>query len=163
MLNEIIEKIIDESNASVQLPVTERELTLCQKNFKEKGIPPIPAGYVEFLKEANGLSWNGFEFYGTLAFSNDSEEEDIINLLQANEDFSEAEPKILLGQSEDELYIYNCQSKKYEVTDPVTGEEIESYSSFEDFFTDLMENVLSSLEDEEFIDEDDFDFYEDEE
>ncbi|MBR7158301.1 MAG: YrhA family protein [Alphaproteobacteria bacterium] len=165
MLTDIIERIIDERDSSVELPANARNLTICQKEFTEHGLPEIPSGYTEFLKEANGLSWNGFEFYGTAEFSTDAEDEDIISLLEANQDFDEEEGKLLLGQSEEEQYVYNIATKKYEIVDSITGEEIESYASFEDLFTDLMENVLSAIDDDEEYeeDEDDLDFYDDEE
>ncbi len=165
MLAEIIERITDENDSAVELPANARDITICQKEFAGKGLPQLPSGYLEFLKEANGLSWNGFEFYGTSEFSGDSEDENIVSITKANENFSGEDGKLLLGQSEEEQYIYNFNNKKYEITDPVTGEEIETYASFEDLFTDLMENVLSALEDEEEYDDDeeDLDFYDDEE
>lgn len=165
MITDIIEKILNEGDSYVELPANSRNLTICQKEFSEHNLKEIPSEYIEFLKEANGLSWKGIEFYGTSEFSNDSEEESIMSLLEANKDFELRDEKILLGQSEEEEYVYNSCDKKYEIIDSVTEEKIESYNSFEDLFTDLMEEILSSLEDEEEYEEDEeeLDFYDEEE
>ena len=63
-IREIFDRIY-ETGALIIKPAEGKALARCQEDLHLIGVPQLPADVIEFLEIANGVAWNGFEFFGT--------------------------------------------------------------------------------------------------
>lgn len=84
-------------------PASSKDLAQCQKDMAEIGLPPVPQGYIDFLREVNGFAWNGIEFFSTDQVTDPESNYTLNDIVTANEDFSEynddLEGCVLLGRA----------------------------------------------------------------
>ncbi|MCR5323015.1 MAG: YrhA family protein [Lachnospiraceae bacterium] len=161
MDREAILNLLDEiypTNALIIKPAGEFEINRCQEDLKGIEVPELPDGYIEFLTEiANGFAWNGFEFFGTYQVTVKKSGYKLIDIVQYNYKLKYRKEglknKLVLGRFDDDIYIYNTKTRKYQALDALTLIEIESYDSFEDMF---IENVSAYIYDDDEEDDEDY-------
>ena len=142
----MIEKILKEiaesgDDALIAKPADSKDLTLCQKELAEYKKPAMPQDYVDFLRIANGFAWNGVLFYSTDQVTDPEDGFTLDDIVSANEDFEErtdTDGKLLIGRSDEDLFVYNPQEKIYEVLDFTSLDQMETYDSFESLFADII-------------------------
>ena len=130
--------------------------------LKEQGleIPLAPTDYLEFLEIANGVSWNGFEFFGTYQVTEKKSGYTLPDIVTMNDKIYERKlgiaGRLLLGRFDDDIYVYNDEDASFQVLDSLTLTEIESYESFELLFAESLlpymfyESLPSDDDDEEY-------------
>ncbi|MGD9638042.1 MAG: YrhA family protein [Alphaproteobacteria bacterium] len=143
MIEKLIKSIAESGDdALIARPADSKDLTLCQKELAEYKKPAMPKDYVDFLRIANGFAWNGIQFYSTDQVTDPDDGFTLDDIVSANEDFEErselAEGKLLLGRSDEDLYTYDPEAKLYEVLDFTSLDQMETYSSFEELFSDMV-------------------------
>ncbi|MCR5766912.1 MAG: SMI1/KNR4 family protein [Lachnospiraceae bacterium] len=126
-----------------------------QQDMKRNGfkVPPIPADYAEFLKNTDGYEWNGMRFFGSKPFKM-SEKYTLPSLLERNvyyHQFIEKERNLLvIGQFDDDRYVYDGDTKKYYIVDEMGFSEIDDFDSFEELLNcTLGDEYYCCIEDDE--------------
>ena len=109
-------------------------------------LPPIPQEYADFLSKLNGFAWNGIEFFSTDQVTDPDTEYMLNDIVSANEDFTEQNEGlkhcVLLGRADDDLYVYNRQSGRYEVLDMTGRDVMDSFDSFEAMFVGVVAPLI---------------------
>ena len=159
MNEELIADLFDkiyESDALIIKPAEDMELERCARDFNDIGITAVPDDYFEFLKMANGVAWNGFEFFGTYQITVKKTGYVLEDIVSVNQKMRNRKPglekMIVLGRFDDDIYVYNSEKFIYQALDSLTLIEIESYESFDELFS---LNVGAYIDFDDFDDSDD--------
>ena len=109
MIEDILKKLADDDGAMIVRPASSKDLAQCQRDMAEIGLPPVPQGYIDFLREVNGFAWNGIEFYSTDQVTDPESDYTLNDIVSANEDWADYsedfEGMVLLGRADDDLYV----------------------------------------------------------
>ena len=139
MLNKVTE--VDEGGAMIVRPATDKDIKLCNKDFKESGLGlTLPDEYAAFLKKLNGFSWNGIELFSTDQVTDTETNYTLMDIVSMNEQFrryhEELEHCFFFGRVDDDLYVYNTakENKRWEILDMSGGDVMEEYDTFEELF-----------------------------
>ncbi len=151
-ITEIFDKIF-ETDALIIKGAVAKELSRCNEDLTSIRVPFLPADYVEFLQIANGVSWNGFEFYGTYQVTEKRTGYCLRDIVNVNNEWHKRklglDSRIVLGTFDDDLYLYDPESKRYQTVDNLTLTPIDFFDSFEELFVCSIMPYL----DEDWIDE----------
>ena len=127
-------------------------------NLQEIGVD-LPDEYAELLFLSDGLYWGGIEFFSSQVHSDKKQGLNITDLLSQNRLFQALNPDkkdcVLLGHTDEENYIYNSSSQKFEITEEFEDNILKSFDSFEEMFhyvveeqIELVQNFVAFNEDE---------------
>ena len=152
MDHELIDNILSSISETGALIVETADIDIisrAQADLKEDGVPVMPDDYIYFLKNiANGVSWNGFEFFGTYQVTVKSSGYVLRNIVYMNALYRQRKMGmgnlLLVGRFDDDIYVYDSASGQYQALDSLTLIEIDTYESFEDLFTS---NILPFIDD----------------
>jgi hypothetical protein len=112
----------------------------CMETLQEQDFPMLPNDYINFLKNINGFTWNGLEFFG----SKDLEVNNIMipNIVSANERYENLYPKLIgklfVGKFDNDVFTFDYETNNYQMIDTTDCEELESFSSIEDLLKNLL-------------------------
>jgi len=138
MIEDILKKLADDDGAMIVRPASSKDLAQCQRDMAEIELPPVPQGYIDFLREVNGFAWNGIEFFSTDQVTDPESNYTLNDIVSANEDFADYsddfEGMVLLGRADDDLYVYNTANEKYEVLDFTGHDVMEDFDTFDAMF-----------------------------
>lgn len=84
----------------------------------KNGFAKIPADYVSFLQETDGLAYNGLELYGVQSHERDNGSFHHTSLVAAAEKQIQnplLKGKLVIGNAPEILIVYNAQNKQYEL------------------------------------------------
>ncbi|WEA42059.1 YrhA family protein [Priestia aryabhattai] len=142
-----IEKVEEKYGSSLRSPASDREIMKLNHNIQEKlGSMTLPESYIEFLKNVNGLDFNGLVIYGVDKALLDKEvDEDIYGFIEANELWYEngwQKQYIFLGDSDTAWYCYDLTESLYVELDKPSGTLIQSFENFDSLLGDAFETVL---------------------
>ncbi len=160
MDSELIKNILDsiyETGAIIIEPADDDIIKRVQEDLKAEGIIAMPEDLIVFLKEiANGVSWNGFEFFGTYQATEKNTGYVLENIIRMNSKYRERKigmaELLLVGRFDDDIYVYEPATGLYKTLDSLTLTEIDSYESFDDLFVSSM---LPYIDDTDYLPEDD--------
>ena len=106
----------------------------------------IPDEYLSFLRETNGVTWNGVSFYGCEESPiNGKEGGKIWGFVDTNliyRDVERMKNYLVFGQSDMDIYVINLSTHKYQVLDKISLDEITSVSTFEELLAKAFESRL---------------------
>ncbi|WP_309896228.1 YrhA family protein [Archangium sp.] len=135
-----------EFGLSMQPPCNSKDLADLQVRARNELGAEIPPGYVQFLGQHNGLSWNGLVIFASKTVPIvGCADKYIEGLVDWNLDFRSAEWKnrfLVFGESDLDLYIYEPRKKKFSACDRISLDEAESYASFEEMITEALRKHL---------------------
>lgn len=119
-------------------PATGEDIRLCNKDLLKMKFPLLPEGYAAFLGMLNGFAWNGVEFFSTDQVTDTESAFTLPDIVTANEDFTECnqglEHCLCLGRADEDLYVYNTTSGRYEALDMTGRDVMEDFETFEAMF-----------------------------
>ena len=156
---------IYKTNALIIKPAVAFEIARCQRDLHDIGAPALPSEYIEFLKVANGMAWNGFEFFGTYQVTVKKSGYKLIDIVAFNHKQrgykAGMDQLLVLGRFDDDIYVYNAEISKYQALDSLTLIDIDTYDTFEELF---ISNVTAYIDydDDEDMPSDDEDVSKDE-
>lgn len=131
-----------ETDPMIVRPATDKDIDLCNKDMGQFEFPPLPSGYIDFLKKLNGFAWNGIEFFSTDRVTDTETNYTLPDIVSANEDFAEyneeLEGLVCLGRADDDIYVYNVANERYEVLDMTGRDVMEDFASFEAMFVGVV-------------------------
>ncbi len=140
MIIDIIEKVSENEEAMIVRPADTKDLAICQKELSEYSMPSLPADYIEFLKICNGYAFNGVYFYSTDMVTDPETDftlDDIVSINDYN-DYRDLGNKLIVGRSDEDLYVYDADNQKYEILDYTSSDTMEEYNSFEELFKEVV-------------------------
>ncbi len=145
---------VNETGALIVKPATDDEIEMLGKDIT------LPDEYIEFLKFADGFSWNGFEFFGVYNVTVNSSGYTLKSVVVMNDTYRQRKfafkGKTLLGRFDDDIYVWDEKDGLYKALDSLTMIEIESYRHFDDMFYDVVSEYAFDEDDmEENLTEDD--------
>ncbi len=157
MIEDLLESLESEDDVILMHPVTSQSLSATQGFLLKKKAARLPDDYIEFLHLSNGLIYRNIYFYGT----SEVEEERMPDMITANEDFiSEYDSKhlVLVGNDRHNLFVYNSETKMYEIVEKEDLEVVEEFEDLEDMMSEFFDNDSSFMreDDDEYMFEDDY-------
>ncbi|MCP1493433.1 YrhA family protein [Peribacillus frigoritolerans] len=142
-----VEKIESKYDSSLRNPVSNSEIIKMKQTIQKKlGNIIIPESYIEFLKNVNGLDFNGLVIYGVDETLLDNEvDEEVQGFIETNEIWYENDWQkqyIFFGDSDTAWYCYDLNEGVYVELDKPSGTLIKSFDSFDSMVSDALEASL---------------------
>ena len=110
----------------------------------------LPDEYAEFLFSVDGLYWGGIEFFASKIHSDKKRGFNITDLVSQNRLFQALNPDktgcILIGHSDEENYIYNSNTKEYEISEEFEENVLKSFNHFEDLLKYVIEEQIELVQ-----------------
>lgn len=101
---------------------------------KEELQADLPSEYEEFLAHTNGLDYDGLTFYGSepgpIAGYDDRLLDGIVEANMGYRENGSMGRMLVLGESEDYLYVFDSQKSTYHAVDSTSMKKCEHYTSF---------------------------------
>ncbi len=142
-----IRKTEEKYGSSLRRPVADAEIIKMNHKIKDElGDVVLPSSYIEFLKNINGLDFNGLVIYGVDEKFLDSKlEEDSQGFIETNRLWYENEWQkqyLFFGDSDTAWYCYDQKEDLYVELDKPSGTLIESFESFDTMLSNALETAL---------------------
>ena len=119
----LLTKMLDrlyKANACVFKPLPEKDLIDLRMTMAKKGLPPIPADYLQFLNLTDGLIYNGLLFFGIKEHDREASVYTYPSILSINEDFQKRNRRkdvLIVGEKDEDFIIYRPKEKMYQLMD----------------------------------------------
>jgi len=127
-------------------PATPSEIKVFVEKVRSLYSVELPIEYLQFLKIANGLEFNGLIIYGTKNSELDpgGSPLDLIEMNEVMRDSLRANilDVIVAGEDSTGVIVFDNTAKKFQYRDRVGIDRIESYSSFEEMLNVEIEKVM---------------------
>lgn len=142
-----VEKIESKYDSSLRNPVSNSEIFKMQQTIQKRlGNIIIPESYIDFLKNVNGLDFNGLVIYGVDEKLLDNEvDEEVQGFIETNELWYENDWQkqyIFLGDSDTAWFCYDLNKIVYVKLDKPSGTLIQFFDSFDSMLIDALEASL---------------------
>ena len=142
-----IEKMERKYGSSLRNSTSDTEINKLNEFIQQKlGEFLLPNAYIEFLKNVNGLDFNGLVIYGVDEVWLDREaDEDVQGFIETNELWYEIDwhkQYVFLGDSDTALYCFDLKEHVFVELDKPSGTIIQSFESFDFMINAAMETVL---------------------
>lgn len=107
----------------------------------------LPEEYLNFLKETNGVEFNGVIMYGIdqelLEHQMNSEVDGFIDLNEIWNEVDEKKQYIYFADKDISWYCYDLFNKKYVELDKPSGEHVKDYSDFYLMLDEILRSMLN--------------------
>jgi hypothetical protein len=127
----------------VNVGATNKQIEKFVKEVRTKFNYSLPLGYLNFLKEVNGIEFNGFIVYGIdQELLKEDVNQPINGLISFNEIWYENEEQkqyIFLGESNISWYVYGLKNNKFVELDNPSGSVVKEYYNF----NSILEKILT--------------------
>lgn len=107
----------------------------------------IPNEYLIFLRDVDGLFYNGIHIYSTKTVNQTPQNVTIEGFVEANEMWRDDERKenyLVFAESGDALYVHNLKNNNYEYVDRITLDVIDYKKTCEQLFDLILNHVLDN-------------------
>jgi hypothetical protein len=135
-----------EDGESLQPPCSAKDLTDLQAQARKELGVELPSGYTEFLRQHDGLDWNGLVIFASKTVPIVGYKDRFIEgFIDWNLEFRDDDWKnqyVVFGDSGMDLYVFEPKRKKYSARDCVSLDQNESYKSFEEMITAALRQHL---------------------
>lgn len=149
MWKDKFKKIVSEKKMyeeEVNLGASKEELVKFIEEVKNILNREIPSEYLNILKVANGLEFNGFILYGVDEYLLESKPKQHINgLIDLNQIWYENEGQkkyLFLGESNISWYVYDFNERKFIELDNPSGGESTRFNTFYEMLEKLLTDAL---------------------
>lgn len=145
-----IKKILKGFDENLNHPVTDEEIAKFSKSIEEQlGNIPLPTQYLDFLKETNGLDFNGTVIYGVdNNILNENVNESNYGLIENNEIWYENEWQkefLFIGDSNTSWYCIKIKENICMEQDKPSGSLIREYDDFNEMLEDALNTSLMGV------------------
>ncbi|MBJ8107568.1 MULTISPECIES: YrhA family protein [Bacillus cereus group] len=141
-----IEKIEKSFNDKLNTPATDTEVHRLRKHVKEKFNVDLPSEFEEFIKNVNGLDFNGLVIYGVDPSLLDTERDELISgLIDTNEIWYENEFQkeyLFFGDSNIAWFCKNLSDGTYLELDKPSGTVMKTYNDFNTVLEEALKITL---------------------
>lgn len=139
MIDMLFHKVSTLNFCTVFPPAEPEEIAAAGNYLVSRGLAAVPAGYAEFLRLSDGMSFDGVEFYG--AVPKKRREYTFPDLKTAGEPYYKYEyfkNKIVIGRLSESIILYNANEDIYALIDRVNLRSRVEWASFEELFRYMM-------------------------
>lgn len=111
----------------------------------------IPEEYLDFLCIADGLFWGGLEFFSSNILVDKKNGLTITDLFSQNKLYQalhekDKNQKVFLGRTDEENFLYNTKSKKFEIVDEFSNELVKTFTHFEALFEYIIKEQIELIQ-----------------
>lgn len=159
-MSSAFDRLQDDEDALFVSPLEEDELDALHEEMSDAGLARLPDAYIAFLRQTNGMSWNGVEFFGSEEVYDEEEDYTLIDLITANEEMAEIKDLgelLVVGQGDEEVYAYDPESERFLILDRIDLAEMGSFASFNALFEDVIGGLYEGIDALDSLDDDDDD------
>ncbi len=149
MYQQLLEKVATEKlqfGRAMQPPASEAEIEALVLKSRTRLGAELPADYLDFLRRTNGYSWNGLGIFAThemqIVGSTDKFVHDFTEMNLYYRDNSDYKNRLVFGDGNMDVYVYEIADKQYAIVDRVPGNVIERLSSFDELISRAIEDHL---------------------
>jgi len=149
MYRDLLRRIAEEearSGGGLQPPATEEQLLKLVTQAKTLLHTEIPAEYLEFLEQTNGLDWNGVVIYASetvpIVGHPDRTIPGVGDMNLGYRDDDRFDDLLVIGSNGMDLYTCRISKGEYEIYDEVPHELIDSLPSFDVLMTRALTRSL---------------------
>ena len=140
-----VKEILEQYGETINDGASEKEIELFCSQASNRLNVQLPQSYLDFLKNVNGIEFNGYILYGIdEEFSGDSPKQHINGFITNNLDWYENEwlkKYIFFGDSDISWYVFNIETNRYLELDKPSEEEMSSFSSFEEMVDQMLDDM----------------------
>ncbi len=122
-MNNFLEDLKDKKFTQGE-PLEAEALIIAQKVLHNMGMDFIPPSYTDFLKQYNGIKFDGSYLFGATV-DND------LDIIDKNEQMKKPKNTILLGYNDFDLLCYDYFLKQYQIVERDTFKVLETYTENE--------------------------------
>ncbi|MBN2752240.1 MAG: hypothetical protein JXQ84_05980 [Rhodospirillaceae bacterium] len=119
------------------------DLAFLAEILEDYDAPPLPEDFAAFLEQANGFIWNGIEIFGSDHIVLERDRSVVPALTEINEsyhtDFDQMQGRLVIGRSEDDLYVYDEEETLYLILDRQGFEIIFRFTAFADLLRHIID------------------------
>lgn len=130
-----IKKIEEKYGDSLNAPASNEQIETFKKAVNAKFGHALPAQYINFLKNVNGLEFNGFIIYGVdSSLFEVQNEQTVYGYIDTNDIWYENEHQkqyMFFGESNISWYCFDLSNGVYVELDNPSGTLIHTYASFD--------------------------------
>lgn len=142
-----VEKIESKYDSSLRNPVSNSEIIKMKQTIQKRlGNIIIPESYIDFLKNVNGIDFNGLVIYGVDETLLDNEvDEEVQGFIETNKLWygkNRQKQYIFLGDSDTAWFCYDLNKRVYVKLDKPSGTLIQFFDSFDSMLIDALEASL---------------------
>jgi hypothetical protein len=141
-ISEVVDRLTDCGFAVMIYPATPRDLLSFSRELRDSGFSDLPLDYQEFLQYSNGLVLDDAVLFSTDSIISCDGEENFSDLLSynlASKKLKSYKHSIVLGVSDDDLFMYDTAKQLYLVVDKTTHRPVDRYARFADLLSSLIE------------------------
>ncbi|WP_256379758.1 YrhA family protein [Butyrivibrio sp. WCD2001] len=126
-------------------PATEEGIKRLAEETKKRFQVEIPSEHIDFLKEMDGLEYNGCMIYGVdEELLEEIPDRTVYGLLEYNDMRSQGdkEKRLSFAESETLLYIYSFEDKSYYQLDNFLYKKLKKYNSYAEMIKDIIKKCI---------------------
>lgn len=138
-----VRAVASEWGEEFEPPATENELLEFINKTGKKLNVSLPQGYLSFLREVNGLEFNGLIIYGTKNSDTDPDSSPL-DLLEMNEVIANGNDLsvLVIGEDSTGLLTYHNETNIFQYRDRIALDRVDSFESFEEMLNIELNKVL---------------------
>lgn len=145
-----IKKILKRYNENLNRPATDEEIVRFLKSVEERfENVSLPKQYLDFLKETNGLDFNGTVIYGVdRDILKNNLNEVVYGFIENNEIWYEnswQKEFAFIGDTNDSWYCIKIKDEVYMELDKPSGDLIRGYNDFDEMLEDALSTSLMGV------------------
>ncbi len=137
-----IKEIENQFNQDFPKPIEESKIEEFKEIFLDFFKIEVDEEFLDFLKICDGLDFNGFQIYSSY---NHTIKKVLYGIFENNELWYEVpdfKKYVFFAESGQDLFVFNKESKKYELLDRYCGDLIKTYNSFNNMLLYILKLML---------------------
>ena len=128
----------------MQPPADEEQITKLQQEAQEKLLTDVPAEYLDFLRQTNGLVWDNLIIYASqespIVHQDEGFIEGFVESNLAARDVEDCEDLLIFGSSGDiDLYVKRISSGQYQILDYTSLSVTKAVIGFDALITEALQ------------------------
>ena len=145
-----LRKLISRESAVVFAPTSQEEIAVTSSFLEQNNLAPLPLEYIEFLKNTNGFTYNGIEFFGTKTHHREEKGyifPDIITINKHYIPYKYFFQKVIIGRLSEGLIVYNRKENSFSITDRIKLRHLIELDDIEELLSllvHLCDNTLAN-------------------
>jgi hypothetical protein len=141
-----VRKVEEKYGGSLNAPASNEQVEILTKKVKEKFNHTLPEQYINFLRNVNGIEFNGFIIYGVdSSFSKGEVNQPITGYIDTNEIWYENEHQqqyMFFGDSNISWYCLDITKGIYVELDKPSGTLMHEYKDFDSMLEKALKDSL---------------------
>lgn len=141
----LVKKQLEQYGETINDGASEKEIELFCMQISKKLNIELPKSYLDFLKNVNGIEFNGYIVYGIdEEFCVNLPKQHINGFISNNLDWYDNEwlkKFIFFGDSDISWYVFDTETNRYLELDKPSEEEMSAFSSFEEMIDKILDDM----------------------